>query len=256
MTPDKDSLSAIERDALERFYRERYRAARAVVTIVGDLDRKSAQALAESLTSRLPPGADDGPRLARALPPKQGTEEKIARPSAQTHVLVGVPALARGDPDYFPLYVGNYVLGGGGFVSRLYTEVREKRGYAYSAYSYFFPLAAQGPFTLGLETRNDQADEALARARAVLDEFLAHGPTAQELAAAKRGIIGGFPLRIDSNRKLLDQVATIGFYELPLDYLDRFSANVQAVTLEDVRAAFARHLPSTSLVTVVVGAPR
>jgi zinc protease len=256
LTPTKESLSGIVRGDVEAFYRDRYRAKRAVVTLVGDLDRESARAVAEALTSRLPPGENDGPPLPRADPFGNGTEEKIERPSAQSHILVGMPALARDDPDYFSLYVGNYVLGGGGFVSRLYRELREKRGYAYSAYSYFFPLQAQGPFVLGLETRNDQAGEALAQARAVLDEFLKDGPTPQELAAAKRGIVGGFPLRIDSNRKLLDQVAMIGFYELPLDWLDRYSANVESVTLEGVRAAFARRIRPAELDTVVAGAAR
>src|SRR5205814_4650009 len=159
-------------------------------------------------------------------------------------------------PDYFPLFVGNYILGGGGFVSRLYKEVREKRGYAYSAYSYFLPLAARGPFLLGLQTRNDQADEALAQARAVLEEFLRKGPTQAELAAAQRGLVGGFPLRIDSNRKLLEQASVIGFYGLPLDWLNRFSANVQAVTLEGVRAAFAKRIRTEELTTVVAGAAK
>jgi zinc protease len=255
-TPTKESLSAISRGDIERFYRERYRASRAVVTLVGDLSREAARATAEALTARLPAGPADGPPLAQAVPPAKSTEERVARPSAQSHILIGMPALTRDDPDYFALYVGNYVLGGGGFVSRLYKELREKRGYAYSAYSYFFPLAARGPLIVGLETRNDQADAALAQARAVLQEFLERGPTEQELAAAKRGIIGGFPLRIDSNRKLLEQAAMIGFYELPLDWLDRYGAQIRAVTLEGVRSAFARHVRPSALVTVVAGAAR
>jgi zinc protease len=139
-------------------------------------------------------------------------------------------------------------------VSRLYKEVREKRGYAYSAYSYFMPLGAGGPFLLGLQTRNDQADEALAQARAVLDAFIKTGPTEGELAAAKRSLVGSFPLRIDSNRKLLDQAAMIGFYQLPLDWLDRFIPSVKAVTLESVRAAFARRVRTEELTTVIAGA--
>jgi zinc protease len=254
--PTTESLAAIARSDVERFYRERYRASRAVVTLVGDMSIESAGAIADALTSRLPPGDDDGPRLAPAFPPARGQTETISRPSAQSHVLMGVPGVTRGDPDYFPLFVGNYILGGGGFVSRLYREVREKRGYAYGAYSYFLPLAGRGPFLLGLQTRNEQAEEALAQARRVLEEFIRDGPSKEELAAAQRGLVGGFPLRIDSNRKLLEQAAVIGFYRLPLDWLDRFSANVQAVTLESVRAAFSRAIRPAELTTVVVGAPR
>jgi zinc protease len=254
IVPTAESLAAVTRADVERFYRERYRASRAVVTVVGDVDREAATAIADALTARLPAGADDGPRLERAKPPARGVLERIARPSAQSHVLAGMAGISRDDPDYFSLFVGNFILGGGGFVSRLYKEVREKRGYAYSAYSYFMPLGAGGPFLLGLQTRNDQADEALAQARAVLDAFIKTGPTEGELAAAKRSLVGSFPLRIDSNRKLLDQAAMIGFYQLPLDWLDRFIPSVKAVTLESVRAAFARRVRTEELTTVIAGA--
>ena len=162
-------------------------------------------------------------------------------------------AMTRNDPDYFPLLVGNYTLGGGGFVSRLMREVREKRGYAYSVYSYFLPLAQEGPFQIGLQTKKEQAEAALAQVRIVLDGFLVNGPSAAELKAAKQNLIGGFALRIDSNRKLLDQVALIGYYQLPLSWLDDFTARVEKVSVAEVRAAFARRVRPDNLVTVVVG---
>jgi len=175
--------------------------------------------------------------------------------SEQAHILLGLPALRRTDPDYFPLFVGNFVLGGGGFVSRLYREVREERGFAYSVYSYFVPLERPGPFLVGLQTRRDQADEALAQVRRVVGRFLAKGPTGRELALAKNALVGGFSLRVDSNRKILDQVALMAFYRLPSDWLDEFVPNVRKVTLEQVREAFARHVDPARLVTVIVGAP-
>ena len=249
-----ESLGGITRAQIERYHRDHYRGRRAVVTLVGDLDQDTARKVAELLTAGLPPG-DAGPaRIAPAAPLAGAVSDRIERPSAQSHVLLGVPALSRDDPDYFPLFVGNYILGGGGFVSRLYKEIRVKRGFAYSVYSYFYPLEGQGPFLMGLQTRNDQAAEALVQTRKVMEEFIARGPTESELSAARRGLIGGFPLRIDSNRKILEQVAAIGFYRLPLDWLDRFTANVQLVTLERVRSAFARHVDPARLATVVVGA--
>ncbi len=222
------------------------------MTIVGDLRRDAAGILAEELTSRLPQA--EGPALAPVPAARQGQTLRIAHPSTQSHVLLGIAALSRSDPDYFPLYVGNYVLGGGGFVSRLLKEVRDKRGYAYSAYSYFRPFEREGPFLVGLQTRREQTNEALARARAVLEEFIAQGPTEAELKAAKKGLVGGFPLRIDTNRKVLEQVAAIGFYRLPLDWLDRFPARVEGVTLEQVRSAFARRIDPAKLSVVIVGA--
>ena len=168
-------------------------------------------------------------------------------------MLIGLPALKRGDPDFFALQVGNYTLGGGGFVSRLMREVREKRGFAYSVYSAFLPMAQPGPFQIGLQTRKEQAGEALRVVREVLSGFLAEGPDEAELLAAKQYLAGSFPLRLDSNRKLLDNVAVIGFYGLPLDYLDTYVANVEKVTAAEVRAAFARHVRQENLATVVVG---
>jgi len=248
-----ETLASIRREDLQRHYRDCYGSARAVVTIVGDLDRDAAKALAEELTSRLSKGADS------ALPPvaklPAGATLRVAHPSTQSHVLLGVAALTRGDPEYFPLFVGNYSLGGGGFNSRLLREVREKRGYAYSAYSHFLPYAREGPFVVGLETRRDQARAALELARSVVGEFAMHGPTEAELKAAKKSLIGGFPLRIDTNRKMLDQVAVIGFYRLPLAWLDEFPARVEEVTLAQVKSAFARRIDPEKLSIVVVGAP-
>ena len=246
-----ESIGAIRRDDLETFYRGNYGANGAVVTIVGDLSRGEAESVARKLTANLPGGtantASDPPRL-----PAAG-EQRISHPAAQAHVLIGMPALKRGDPDFFALQVGNYTLGSGGFVSRLMREVREKRGFAYSVYSYFTPMVQPGPFQIGLQTRKEQANEALKVARDVLATFLAEGPSEAELQAAKQNIAGSFPLRLDSNRKLLDNVAVIAFYGLPLDYLDRYVQNVEKVTAADVRVAFARHVRPENLVTVVVG---
>jgi len=248
-----DTLASIGREDVERHYRNCYGSARAVVTIVGDLDRGAAKALAEELTSRLSKGLDSA--LAPVVTPPAGAALRVAHPSTQSHVLLGVAALTRADPDYFPLFVGNYSLGGGGFMSRLLREIREKRGYAYSVYSYFRPYEREGPFQVGLETRRDQAREALEVARSVVGEFVMHGPTEAELKAAKKSLVGGFPLRIDTNRKILDQIAVIGFYRLPLDWLDEFPARVQGVTLAQVKSAFARRIDPEKLSIVVVGAP-
>jgi zinc protease len=247
------TLATITREDVERHYRTRYGSAGAAVTIVGDLDIAAARALAEQLTSRLGAGGDAA--LPPVVPPKEGETSRVAHPSAQSHVLLGVPALTRDDPEYFPLLVGNYVLGGGGFVSRLMTEVRSKHGLAYSVYSYFYPYAQRGPFQVGLQTRRDQANEALKLVEDVIAQFVARGPTAAELEAAKKSLIGGFPLRIDTNRKLLEQLAVIAFYRLPPDWLEEYPARLQAVTLDQIRSAFARRIDPEKLAVVVVGAP-
>ena len=179
--------------------------------------------------------------------------EHIYHPSAQTTVRMGAPGMHRGDPDYFPLYIGNHVLGGSGLVSRLSDEVREKRGLSYSASSYFNPMEQDGPYLLSLQTRNDQSAQALKVLKDTLVKFVADGPTDQELESAKKNITGGFALRLDSNGKIADHLAVIGFYGLPLDYLDTFIGKVNAVTVEQVREAFKRRIHPEHMVTVTVG---
>ena len=246
-----ESVNALSRSDVQAFYRSSYTAQQAVVTIVGDLSRADAEALSQQLTAELPKSAGAAALPVPTLP--AASEKPIAHPAAQAHVMIGMPALKRSDPDYFPLIVGNYSLGGGGFVSRLMTEVREKRGLAYSVGSYFSALQLPGPFLISLQTKKEQANEAVSVVREVLSGFLTEGPSADELQAAKQNLVGSFPLRLDSNRKILDNVAVIGFYGLPLDYLDRYAENVEKVTADEIKAAFARHVKAENLVTVVVG---
>ena len=248
----EESLAAITLEQVRDFYRQYYVARNAVVGIVGDLDRKAAERLAEQLVGKLPKGSRAAP-----LPPstrlEQPIEEQVFHPSTQTHVRMGMPGMRRGDPDYFPLYVGNHVLGGGGLVSRLHDEVREKRGLSYSVNSHFSPMEQDGPYLLSLQTRNDQVEEALAVMRETLQQFVEKGPTEAELEASKKNITGGFPLRIDSNAKILDYLVMIGFYGLPLDYLETFNASVMAVTREQVIDAFQRRVTPEKMVTIIVG---
>lgn len=248
----RESVQAIGRDDLLAAHRRLYVAKNALVAIVGAVDRAQAEAIAQRLTKGLPAGEAPPP-----LPPVAGLDravvERIAFPSSQSHLYLGQPGMRRGDPDYFPLYVGNHILGGSGLVSLLSEEVREKRGLSYSVYSYFLPMRQPGIFQLGLQTKNDQAAEALQVMRQTLQRFIDEGPSAQELKAAKQNITGGFPLRIASNSKIIEYLAVIGFYDLPLDYLDRFSERVEAVTREQIRDAFKRRIDPQRLVTVQVG---
>jgi zinc protease len=251
-SPTVDSVGTITREDLVAFHRQHYGAQGAIVSIIGDVSRAEAEAIAQRLTEALPAGGGNlvPPAVKKPL---RGTI-KIAHPAAQSHIHIGLPAIRRSDPDYFPLLVGNYTLGGGGFVSRLMKEVREKRGYAYSVYSYFAPRKLEGPFEIGLQTKREQVPDALKVVDEVLTDYIAKGPTPKELAAAKKNMVDGLALRMDSNAKLLGYLSAIGFYGLPLTYLDDFPAKVKAVTAEQVKAAFARHVKAENLVTVIVAA--
>jgi zinc protease len=248
----EESLKAMGPEDVVAFHRRHFVARNAVVALVGDLSRPEAERLAQEMTGALPAG-EPAPDLPAVPALAEAETRQIEHPSSQSHLWVGAPGMRRGDPDYFPLYVGNHVLGGSGLVSRISEEIREKRGLSYSAYSYFLPMAQLGPFIMGLQTRNDQVEQALAVLRETLVDFRAQGPEANELEAAKKNITGGFPLRIDSNAKIVEYIAMIGFYQLPLDYLDRFNSRVEAVTAEQIREAFQRRLDPERMVTIIVG---
>lgn len=253
-----DTLARIGVADMQAWHARTFLACRAKVSIVGAVNRAQAQELTAQLLARLPRSRDakDCP----PLPPvpevpslDKAADIRIPFDAAQAQVFIGQPGFKRDDPDYFALTVGNYILGGGGFVSRLTEEVREKRGLSYSVYSYFNPGLHAGSFTIGLQTRPDQADAAVKVAREVLARFLAQGPTEAELKAAKANLIGGFALRIDSNRKLIDNLANIAAHDLPMDYLDTWAEQVSKVTVADIKSAFARKLRADRMVTVVLG---
>lgn len=254
----EETLSRINVDDMRKLYAASVVACRARISMVGAVTRAQADAIATRLLARLPQvpcaGLPPLPEVPEVAPLAQADEKRIAFDSAQAHVLIGQPGYKRDDPDYFALTVGNYILGGGGFVSRLTLEVREKRGLTYGVSSYFSPGLHAGAFTVGLQTRPDQAPQAVALVRDVLKEFVANGPTEAELKAAKDNLIGGFALRIDTNRKLLDNIAGIAWNRLPLDYLDTWTQQVDKVTVADIKAAFARKLQPEKMVTVILGA--
>ena len=247
-----ETLSKLQREDLLAFYRAHYVAEGAVIAIIGDVTRLEAAAIAEKLTEGLPSAGQSRDVQPVAIPVAE--TKRLPHPAAQSHIQLAYPGLRRNDPDYFPLLVGNHILGGGGFVSRLMEEVRQQRGLAYSVYSFFAPYKEQGPFQIGLQTKKEQSEEALALTQKVLKDFVLNGPTEKELVAAKQNIIGGFPLRIDSNSKILSFLSVIGFYQLPLTYLTDYLVAVEAVTAEQIRQAFQRRIQPDGMVAVIAGA--
>jgi zinc protease len=248
----KDSLNRLTREDVLEFYKQFYVAKNATVAIVGNVDRKQAESIAEKLMSGLPAG-----EAAPALPPvaqlKESKTVTIDFPSTQTHIFVGQPGVKRGDKDYFDLYVANHTFGGSGFASRLVEDIREKHGLAYSVYSYFTPMRQDGAFTMGMQTRTDQTQQALKMLRDQLKKFVAKGPTSEELKDSVSNIKGGFPLKFDSNGKLLEYISMIGFYDLPIAYLDDFIKRIDQVSLKTIDDALKRRLHPDRMVTVIVG---
>ncbi len=247
-----ETVSALTRDDLKAFHGRYYVAKNAIISIVGALERAAAETLAKTIIEQLSPGETPA-----ALPPvielTQAQTQHIEHPSTQMTILIGQPGMARGDPDYFTLYVGNYILGGSGLVSRLSERIREQRGLAYSTYSYFSPQRVAGPFIASVKTRQDQASEAMALVKQTLEEFIKQGPSEEELKKAKQGITGQFPLRIKSNSNIIGYLSMLGYYRLPLDYLHTFNQNVEGVTVDKIRKAFQQRIQPNKLVTITVG---
>ncbi|RLA24654.1 MAG: insulinase family protein [Gammaproteobacteria bacterium] len=249
---DIETINEIQLSDIKQFHQQYYVANNAVLAIVGDLTEQQAQKISETLFAQLQQGHKAKP-LPQVDLPKKAKKVHIDFPSTQTHVLAGLPVLSRKDIDYFPLYVGNHILGGSGLVSLLFNEIREKRGLAYSAYSYFTPLEQPGPFTMGLQTQNKQSDTAIELMQATLVEFINKGPTQEQLIAAQKNLTGGFVLRFDNNRKLLNYVAMIAFYQLPLDYLDSFPGRASEVTADEIKSVFQRRVKTDLLQIISVG---
>ncbi len=249
---DKESLEKITLDDVRHFYKKYYVASNATVAIVGNVERWQAEEIVKALVSTLPVGEQ-----APALPAvKELTEAKkivIDFPSTQTHIFVGQPGIKRGDNDYFSLYVANHPFGGSGFSSRLVEVIREERGLAYSVYSYFSPLRESGTFTMGMQTKNGQTPQALSLLNEELKTYVENGPEEDELAESLSNITGSFPLKMDGNGKLLGYIAMIGFYDLPIDYLDHFIDNVKSVDVKKINDALTRRIHPERMVTVVVG---
>jgi zinc protease len=259
-SPSVQSVGSVNVNDLKQFHKQFYRGDRMIVSIVGDVDRTQAAEIVQTLLKQIP---QSGQAIAK-LPDLQRSpiealaqrEVQIPFDTQQAHIAMGMTAVARNNPDYFPLLVGNYILGGGGFVSRLMSEVREKRGLAYSVFSYFAPGKDNGIFQAGLQTKNDQAVLALDVMSTTIAQFIADGPTPSELEAAKSNLINGYPLRIDNNRKLLDNVSSIAWNDLPLDTMDVWTKQVEAVTLEQVKASFQKYLAMDRMKIVVLGAKK
>lgn len=250
-----DTWQRISVADMQAFYQRYAQACDARVTLVGAIDRASADRLVQTLLAGWSAhGCQPRPALPEvaALSSAVNVNEPFA--AAQAQVLVGQPGVARSDPDYFALTVGNHILGGGGFASRLMHEIREKRGLTYGVYSSFMPGRHAGAFTVGLQTRPDQAAQAVALIQSELRRFVQDGPTDKELAEAQAALVNSFALRVDSNRKLLENVAGLAWNGLSLNYLDTWQQQVQGVTREQVRRAFQRVLQPEKMVTVVVGA--
>ena len=245
------TIRKISKKDLNNFYKNNYFSNELSIVIVGDISRKEAEELGNKISSGFTQS-----KIASPIPlvkEVKGQDITISHPAKQAHLYYGAPIIKRGDPDFLTLYLGNYILGGGGFVSRLTQVIREDRGLAYSVYSYFMPFIEKGPFQIGVQTKKNQVDQAKKLIEKTVAEFIKDGPTSNELKRAKDFMIGGFPLKLDSNKSILDYVSMMAFYKYPLDYLDTFTKKIDKISAEEIKSAFQRRVDMSKFSTVIVG---
>jgi zinc protease len=247
-----DSIKNITTQDLTNFYSKYYVNNNAQIAIVGALSALQAKNVAENISKHLNPGS----KIA-ALPqvPSEGlsSSQHIEFPSTQTHILLGSIGIKRSDPDYLPLLVGNHLLGKMPLTSLLFKNVRINRGLAYSVSSQFVTMKDAGPFMISMQTRNEKANEALKISTDTLADFIKNGPAPLDLELAKQNLTGQFPVNIASNSNKLDIISNIGFYDLPLDYLDTYINKVNAVTAQEIVKTFNKHINLNQLTVVTVG---
>lgn len=250
---DLEGVANVELEDLKRIFALQFHPHGAVLAVSGDIDMQRVLKIVEnrlaSWKGKASLGIED---LSAPRQPKPASRH-IAMPTKQTTLMFATLGPARKDADFFPMLVLNHVLGGGGFASVLMEEVREKRGLTYGVYSYFIPLARPGPFVIALQTRNNEADSAADTVRKIMRDLAHRGVKKERIKAAKAHLIGSFPQRIDSNRERVALMAMIGFYKLPLNYLNVWAEKIASVSPEAVNEIARRRLDPSRWVFVRVG---
>ena len=247
------TVSSITRDNVVNFFEKFYVSRNLNISIVGALNSREAKRIAEEISSVLSAGSP-----AEKIPVEQfnamhSTLVTKNFPSIQSHIRVGARSVGRGHPDYFPLLVANHALGGNSLVSVLFRSIREERGLAYSAYSYFAPKLEGGSLVAALQTDGGSQEEAIEVLDGALEQLRLEGFTQKDIDSAKNNLIGGFALRVDTNGKILNYLAMIGFYGLPLNYLTTFADKVNEITREQASKVFNEYFSPEKRVTVVIG---
>lgn len=247
-----DSVRRLDREAVLDFYRTWYRPGRTIITVVGDVEAAAVVAGLERRVRDWSGGAGE-PFVSPALAPIAARTVVIDKPTSQANIVLGHRGVARSDPDFYPLTVMNYILGGGAFSSRLFSSIRTQAGLAYSVGSFFTATKDPGSFQVVMQTKNPSAPEAIQKARQEIDRMRAQPVSEQELKEAKQYLTGSFPLRFDSNAEIAGLLGQVAFLDLGDDYFDAYVRKIDAVTAADVQRVAETYLRPEELIQVVVG---
>jgi len=247
------SLAKITQNEVRSFHRRYYRPNNAILTIVGDLSLEEAKGLAEEFFGPWEPGEPPPAPPSPQPPQAQPTIVKINKDITQANIVLGLMGLARANPDFYAMQLLNYIIGGGGFTSRLMDNIRENRGLAYNVHSSFEPGLVPGPITIDLETKNASGGEAVTEVLRELNRVREELVSDQELADAKAYLIGSLPMKMDSNAKRAALLGYVEMFGLGLDYPWRYPEIINAVTKEEVLQAARKYLDPAQYILVVVG---
>ena len=247
----RESVQKLRREGIVRFYRSYYRPQGAILTVAGDMTEGEIRT---SLFPRLEKWATgEVSKLPFESTFEKGPKTvKIDRPITQANVILGHAGVSRENPDYYALTVMNYILGGGGFASRLMEEIRNKRGLAYSVVSFFDPGKFPGSFQIVLQTKNSSAKEAISLSLQQMERIQKDFVSEKELEGAKKYLIGSFPMRLDTQGKLGNFLAQVEYYGLGLDYPEKYPTLIQSITREEVLRVAKKYLHPKTYVLVIV----
>lgn len=248
----QEALAELTLSDLKQFHRQYYHATNAKIIIVGKISHENAADLARTISLHLGRG-EQAPPIEHQPPNYEAKRIEHPFDSPQSRILMGHPSINFYDEDYFPLLLGNHILGGSGLTSELMIRLREELGLTYGIYSSFAPTLFYGPFTITFSTKNEQVDEAIAESLALIERFIEEGPSDKALELAKNNLIGSLALDLDSNAKLAATLLHLASYDLPLDYYDHYPEIIRGITKEEIKAAFKRHLNPQRFTVVIVG---
>ncbi len=248
------SVTAITPDDLHAYVKRVFARDNLKIAVVGDIDAATLGTVLDNIFGDLPAKSSLSP--VQEVEWRAGSKQKIVQmPNPQSVAQFGFKGLKRKDADFIPAFILNYVVGGGGFSSKLMQEVREKRGLAYSVYTYLYPLNRAGIFAGGVATENKGVGQSLDIIKAELEHAANDGLTEQELRTAKDYLIGSYALRFDTSAKIAGQLLAIQLDDLGIDYIERRNSEIEAVKVDDIKRVAKRLLEPKNLIVTVVGEP-
>lgn len=248
----KKSVMSLTREDAAHFYKQYYVASNATIIMVGDMSRSEAEKRVEKIEESLAQG-ESAPVIECVVPFKESKQFHIEFPSEQTTIWAGHLGMNYNDSDYYAMRIGNDILGGSSITSRLFTQIRGKHGLVYGINSSFQFLNATGPFLIRFATKNSMVKKALSLMQSILHSYVSKGPLKKEFLLAKQKINTEFPLSLATNHEIIYYLVQIGFYKLPLDYIDTYQSKISAVSLNEVKAALKKHIQPDNMVKVIVG---